>query len=64
MEEDEEEGPRKAEVRMAGVAAKLGLVIPNNLYATCIPSSCTREEYMVGGAIPQHPLPAYQPLSA
>ncbi|XP_050710957.1 nose resistant to fluoxetine protein 6-like [Eriocheir sinensis] len=44
-EEDGDEAPRKAGVRMAGVAARLGLVIPDNLYATCIPSTCTREEY-------------------
>ena len=50
-EEDEEEelGVRVTipELHMANVKGMLKLALPYNLMATCIPSTCTKEEYMV-----------------
>ena len=53
--EEEEEGTKMVppHLRMANVKGILQIAIPYNLMATCIPSTCTKKEYLVrvtGGA--------------
>lgn len=48
-EEEDEEGVEVAtpEQRIGNIKGVLQQAIPSNLMATCMPSTCTKEEYMV-----------------